>query len=268
MPANPLLASRKENSTVTVRDPVQPGASPVKPAATANRPSRLHGHAAAAQSSNLDGTGTADVATTSAVAKEQSDTKIDSMPHPDDRESNQRLLFGTSRASSRDPAQPNPFSTSSDTNSLAQLGEPRHSPVKRFQTKSEFVIQSPDRPDRKAYQPFELKPSPGKAQRGIFRHNSVVDDEDDDDWGNSDTSELNITWMRLNLSRALPSRSRLRRGHTRSLRRHARKEMHLQPQNLETRRTRWQARLRSTSRTSCPRKRRICWRISKRRWSN
>lgn len=199
MPANPLLASRKENSTVTVRDPVQPGASPVKPAATANRPSRLHGHAAAAQFSNLDGTGTADVATTSAVAKEQSDTKIDSMPHPDDRESNQRLLFGTSRASSRDPAQPNPFSTSSDTNSLAQLGEPRHSPVKRFQTKSEFVIQSPDRPDRKPINLLELKPSPGKAQRGIFRHNSVVDDEDDDDWGNSDTSELNITMDEIKL---------------------------------------------------------------------
>ncbi|SPO46877.1 uncharacterized protein PSANT_04563 [Moesziomyces antarcticus] len=199
MPANPLHASRKENSTVTVRDPVQPGASPVKPAATAVRPSRLHGHAAAAQSSNLDGTGTADVPTTSAAVKGQLDTKVDSMPHSNDRDSNQRLLFGTARASSRDPAHLNPFSTSSDTNSLAQLGEPRHSPVKRFQTKSEFVIQSPDRPDRKPINLLELKPSPGKAQRGIFRHNSVVDDEDDDDWGTSDNSELNITMDEIKL---------------------------------------------------------------------
>ncbi|PWZ03656.1 hypothetical protein BCV70DRAFT_197855 [Testicularia cyperi] len=90
---------------------------------------------------------------------------------------NRRLLFPGSHSVMPASDRGSPFIERSEIDSLAKLGEPRHSPIKRMHVKSEFLLQSPDRPDRKPINLLELKPSPGKAQRGIFRHDVPSDDE-------------------------------------------------------------------------------------------
>ncbi|KAJ9473960.1 BRCT domain-containing protein [Pseudozyma hubeiensis] len=183
---NTLMTSRKENSPKAPSEPFRPSASPVKPVAALPRASRLHGPTpslrtssqTAAPSSNTLKSSIPDRASS---AKPLDGSASDSKPVGSSRDSGHLLVFGSSGVKSDASVKRNPFIDDADANSLAMLGEPRHSPVKRFQAKSEFIISSPDRPDRKPINLLELKPSPGKAQRGIFRHNSAHDDEDDDD---------------------------------------------------------------------------------------
>ncbi|CDS01445.1 hypothetical protein, partial [Sporisorium scitamineum] len=195
---NTLLTSRKENSAAAPTEPARPGASPVKPVAALPRSSRLHGPTPSIRSSSQ----------TAAVAAANSDTKVsipnriesskpldsdasESKPLASSCDSDHRLLVGTSDIKPDASTMRNPFLDSADPNSLAMLGEPRHSPVKRFQPKTEFIISSPDRPDRKPINLLELKPSPGKAQRGIFRHDRTDDYEDgEDDWDASGSNTV------------------------------------------------------------------------------
>ncbi|KAJ1033916.1 hypothetical protein NDA16_000124 [Ustilago loliicola] len=105
------------------------------------------------------------------------------------------MLFGPSDTTTT--TKPNPFLATSDTNSLAALGEPRHSPVKRLNVKSEYIISSPDRPDRKPINLLELKPSPGKAQRGIFRHNAAQEDDEEENDGWDDSGSATVDEIKL-----------------------------------------------------------------------
>ncbi|EST08026.1 BRCT domain protein [Kalmanozyma brasiliensis GHG001] len=174
---NTLRASRKENSPTAQTEELRVGASPVKPQTALPRGSRLHGPTPSLRTSSS--AAPSDVTSTRPVKAEDASASahpLASVPSSD------RLLFGTSDVKLGSNTERNPFTEARKTNSLAMLGEQRHSPVKRFQAKSAFIISSPDRPDRKPINLLELKPSPGKAQRGIFRHNSAVDEEDDDDW--------------------------------------------------------------------------------------
>ncbi|SJX64044.1 uncharacterized protein SRS1_14699 [Sporisorium reilianum f. sp. reilianum] len=192
---NTLLTSRKENSPTAPTEPARPSASPVKPAAALPRASRLHGPTPSIRSSSAAPSFDAKPA----IPNKSDSSKLasESKPLASSRDSGHRLLFGTSDIKSDASARRNPFLDSSDTNnSLAMLGEPRHSPVKRFQPKTEFIISSPDRPDRKPINLLELKPSPGKAQRGIFRHDRADDyEDDDDDWdgaGSNTVDEIKL----------------------------------------------------------------------------
>lgn len=176
-----LGASRKENSPAATHDAIKLDSSPVKPHTVLPKPSRLHGassnhHSTSRPAPTASLMAPPVTARTSSAAPQSSASDI--RPATTSKsDPNHRLLFGSSESATR-----NPFRVDAQTsNSLAALGESRHSPVKRFQPKSQFIIASPDRPDRKPINLLELKPSPGKAQRGIFRHNSARDDYDDDD---------------------------------------------------------------------------------------
>ncbi|SPO28615.1 uncharacterized protein UTRI_04493 [Ustilago trichophora] len=208
--SNTLLASRKENSPSARTEQTRAGASPVKPLATLPRASRLHGPTPTARTSSQAAavpsqtSASADqkmpvpFATTTAPTKPSQQSTADIKTVGSSRDSSHRLLFGTSDIATGASVKRNPFHVDiAESNSLAALGEPRHSPVKRFQPKSEFIISSPDRPDRKPINLLELKPSPGKAQRGIFRHNTARDDEEDDDDGWDDSGSNTVDEIRL-----------------------------------------------------------------------
>lgn len=190
--SNALLASQKQNSPTSQAEQARANASPVKPVAAVPRASRLHGITPKQSALPSEGSETRSVPrkavdwdASAAVGKAPTNSSeypvAESKASTSSRQTSQRLLFGASDAASEASAKRNPFLDNTDSNTLALLGEPRHSPVKRFQSKSELIISSPDRPDRKPINLLELKPSPGKAQRGIFRHNSNHDDEDEDD---------------------------------------------------------------------------------------
>ncbi|KAJ1024281.1 hypothetical protein NDA18_004452 [Ustilago nuda] len=192
--SNALLASRKENSSSAVparpqqKEEAKAGSGPTKPSLAPPRVSRLHPPTPSLRTWSHE-------AESGPRARQKPSSIVGTAPTREligtGRDPNHRLLFGLSDTA--EPSKPNPFLISSDTNSLAALGEPRHSPVKRLNVKSEYVISSPDRPDRKPINLFELKPSPGKAQRGFFRHNSAHDDkehDDDDGWDDSGSNTL------------------------------------------------------------------------------
>lgn len=182
---NTLQASRKENSPGAPKEEPKIGSSPIKPQAALPRPSRLHGPTPGSRAASREA---ATVTARSSSSVSQS-SGTETKPVESTRDSN-RLQFETSHATSEASVKRNPFHESAPTgNSLAMLGESRHSPVKRFQPKSELIIQSRDQPDRKPINLLDLKPSPGKASRGIFRHNAAYDEEDEaDGWDESDTS--------------------------------------------------------------------------------
>ncbi|TKY89928.1 hypothetical protein EX895_001226 [Sporisorium graminicola] len=196
---NALLTSRKENSPAAPSEQSRPGASPVKPVAALPRASRLHGPTTSIRPSSQQiaaAEASADAKVTNSN-RSKSSRPLDGVaselnPPGSSCEAGHRLLFGSSYTKTDASIRHNPFFNSTDSNSLAMLGEPRHSPVKRFQPKTEFIISSPDRPDRKPINLLELKPSPGKAQRGIFRHERADDyeDEGDDDWDASGPNTL------------------------------------------------------------------------------
>ncbi|SNX85199.1 uncharacterized protein MEPE_03908 [Melanopsichium pennsylvanicum] len=193
-----LLVSRKENSpTAQPQQKLAGGASPVKPLAALPRASRLHGPTPSTRtSSQATLAASSDQKPPSAtVTAPTKASAADSKPAGSSRDSSHRLLFGPSESASGPFVERSPFHSGTEPNCLAALGEPRHSPVKRFQAKSEFIISSPDRPDRKPINLLELKPSPGKAQRGIFRHDAALnkDDDDQDDWdAGEDEDEIRL----------------------------------------------------------------------------
>ncbi|KAJ1577611.1 hypothetical protein NDA11_006002 [Ustilago hordei] len=196
--SNALLASRKENSSSAVparpqqKEEARAGSGPTKPSVAPPRVSRLHPPTPSLRTSSHE-------AESGPRARQKPSSSVGTAPTREligtGRDSNPRLLFGLSDTAAS--SKPNPFLISSDTNSLAALGEPRHSPVKRLNVKSEYVIRSPDRPDRKPINLLELKPSPGKAQRGIFRHNSAQDDKQDDDDGWDDSGSNTLDEIKL-----------------------------------------------------------------------
>ncbi|KAJ1043282.1 hypothetical protein NDA10_004533 [Ustilago hordei] len=196
--SNALLASRKENSSSAVparpqqKEEARAGSGPTKPSVAPPRVSRLHPPTPSLRTSSHE-------AESGPRARQKPSSSVGTAPTREligtGRDSNHRLLFGLSDTAAS--SKPNPFLISSDTNSLAALGEPRHSPVKRLNVKSEYVIRSPDRPDRKPINLLELKPSPGKAQRGIFRHNSAQDDKQDDDDGWDDSGSNTLDEIKL-----------------------------------------------------------------------
>ncbi|KAJ1023003.1 hypothetical protein NDA13_005052 [Ustilago tritici] len=196
--SNALLASRKENSSSAVparpqqKEEARAGSGPTKSAVAPPRVSRLHRPTPSLRTSSHE-------AESGPRARQKPSSSVGTAPTREligtGRDPNHRLLFGLSDTAAS--SKPNPFLISSDTNSLAALGEPRHSPVKRLNVKSEYVISSPDRPDRKPINLLELKPSPGKAQRGIFRHNPAQDDEEDDDDGWDDSGSNTLDEIKL-----------------------------------------------------------------------
>lgn len=188
--SNTLLTSRKENSPTALAEQIRPGASPVKPLATLPPVSRLHATTPALRSSSQSDANKAASTTKAPLSTSVVSSVTDVIPVSSSRDSGRRLVFATSEVKRDASAKRNPFIDDDDANSLAMLGEPRHSPVKRFQAKPEYVISSPDRPDRKPINLLELKPSPGKAQRGIFRHYSADNDDDDDDWDQSGSNTV------------------------------------------------------------------------------
>lgn len=164
-----LTSSRKENASTPVSEAAS-YSSPVKPVAVP-RLSRLT--TSAETSVKQERTHADPIKRAAAPPTIRAVTQEPSLPQIPTRQ----LTFTATHS----PMKRNPFTAQNDIDSLARLGESRHSPVKRIQVKSEFILQSPERSDRKPINLLDLKPSPGKAQRGIFRHNLAdADDEEDD----------------------------------------------------------------------------------------
>lgn len=167
--ANTALTSSRKENTLAQSSQVSSHSSPVKPE-VAPRVSRLT--TSVEPSVKQERTHVDPIKRAAAPQNSLAASAEPSMPQIPTRQ----LTFTATHS----PMKRNPFTAQNDIDSLARLGESRHSPIKRIQVKSEFVLQSPERPDRKPINLLDLKPSPGKAQRGIFRHNFADEDEEED----------------------------------------------------------------------------------------